>query len=405
MGGEAAALSKGAECGEGRPRGYSRASTHSSQRPASGLRRRARGLVGIAACLALAALPGCAESSGRSVRAGAPTTPAFDRLFELEARVVLEEPDSGLITEIPDLDVDAGGRLLIPEPAEAVVRVYDANGGLLAQLGAQGDGPGEFRRPRAAVFGPQGGVYVTDTAIPRVTRFTPSLELDTIFSLSRAYFGDRIERVADALVVFAMREGPDARLYDLYSSRGVSARSFHRAHPLVRSVPGWLAAARSHVAAGAGHIFIAENLLYPIVRYDSRGSLVDSVGWPPPSWRPASHPKPGAFVSPTAWSRFQRWRRSFTTISGLGVYGDSLLLVVHKSLAPEVTAYEEASYRLDVYRLGRTVEKLHQDVELPGPMLHAGRSVYLLLAAPPSGIGWTLARYRMRGALRPRGAP
>ncbi len=63
-----------------------------------------------------------------------------------------------------------------------------------------------------------------------------------------------------------------------------------------------------------------------------------------------------------------------------------------------MTAYEEASYRLDVYQLDPRVEKLYTDVELPGPLLHVGRSVYLLLAAPPVGKGWTLGRYRMRGA-------
>jgi hypothetical protein len=49
-------------------------------------------------------------------------------------------------------------------------------------------------------------------------------------------------------ILFAMREGPDARLYDVYSSRGELRVSFHAMHPLIRSVPGWIAAARSHGA-------------------------------------------------------------------------------------------------------------------------------------------------------------
>ena len=342
-------------------------------------------------------LTACGEPGVRGGDGSRPSPPSlsFDALFKLEARIGLEEPDSGLITGVPGIDVDAGGRLLVPEPALAEVRVYSPGGRLLQRLGRRGDGPGEFRRPLAAAFAPDGSVYVTDAGVPRITRFTPSLAFDTVFLLHSAYFAAQIEPVPEGVVVFAMREGPDARLYDVYSSRGELRVSFHAMHPLIRSVPGWITAARSNLAVGAGHIYIAENLLYPFARYDRAGRLVDSVGTPPPSWTAASRPEPGAFQGADAWTRFQRWRRTFTTISGLGIYRDSLLLVVHKTLDPRVVAYEESRYRLDLYRLGAELRKLAQDIELPGPLLHAGEKVYILLAAPPETERWTLGRYRL----------
>jgi hypothetical protein len=354
-----------------------------------------------AVLLALALVTGCGEPETRATAAAAAVpSPPFDSLFELEATIGLQEPDSGLITRVATLDVDARGRLLVPEPALGEVRVYDPGGRLLRRLGRRGDGPGEFRRPLAAAFGPDGSVYVTDAGIPRVTRFAPSLAFDTIFPLQGAYFGAQIGTLPDGLVVFAMREGPDARLYDLYTPRGRLQARFHALHPLVRSVPGWIAAARSRLAVGAGHIFVAESLLYPLARYTAAGEFVDSLGTPPPSWRPASRPEPGAFEGAGAWARFQRWRRTFTTIAALGVYRDSLLLVVHEALDPDVLAYEEAEYRLDLYRIGPQVEKIARDVMLPGPLLHAGDRVYLRVAGPPEAVRWTLGRYRLRGAER-----
>jgi hypothetical protein len=333
---------------------------------------------------ALLGLVGCGEGAGGVPRTAA-RTPGFDEIFALEARIELEETDSALITALPGLDVDGAGRLLIPEPAAGEARIYGPDGGLQHRLGRRGDGPGELQRPAAAVFGPGGSVYISDTGSPRITRFAPGLELDTTFVLDGAHFGGPIGVLPGGVVSFAMRSGPDALMYDIYGHDGRRRASFHHLHPLIRTDPAWMSAARSRVAVGRGRIYVADNLLYPVQRYDFAGRHVDSVGTP----------EPGTFQGPPAWSRFARWRRTFTTIAGLGVHRDSLLLVTHEALDPEVISYEEATYLLDVYSLGPKVIKLYEDVPLPGRLLHVGERVYLLLGRPPELAAWTVGRYHL----------
>lgn len=350
--------------------------------------------------LALPGLAGCGEGSD-GVPVVRPSRPAFDEIFVLEARIELEETDSALITTVPSLDVDELGRLLVPEPTVGEVRIYDREGRLLNRLGRRGDGPGEFQRPAAAVFGPGGSVYVSDIGSPRITRFAPGLELDTTFELNGAHFAGPIEVLPGGIVSFAMRAGPEALIYDVYGHDGVRRASFHRLNPLIRTDPGWISAARSRLAVGDGHIHVAENLLYPVHRYDFAGRRVDSVGTPPPSWRPASRPEPSAFRGPRAWSRFARWRRTFTTIVGLGIHRDSLLLVAHEALDPNVISYEEPTYRLDLYSLRPVVTKLYEDLPLPGRLLHVGARLYLLLGRPPELSAWTVGLYRLEDACCP----
>lgn len=325
---------------------------------------------------------------------------AFDSIFRLEERFVLEEPDTALLTEIVDVDVGPDGRIAVPEPAAAQVRVYGPDGTLRRLLGRRGDGPGEFRRPMGVAFGDGGRLWATDADAPRVTRFDTS-GYDTVFSLRGAYFGSEIEYVRGRLVVFAMRDGEapagDRNLFDVYSPDGERVASLHPLRDVIRDTPGWITAARSRLTAGRAGIFTADNLLYPIYRWSPRGGLVDSLGTPPPSWVQASKPEPDRFRAGDAWREFARWRRTFSTVGGLELFRDSLLLVEHEKLDPEVVEYERATRRLDLYRVReRSTSEIYRDVPLPGRLLHAGRHVYLLLANPAEASGWTIGRYGIR---------
>ncbi|HEX7050569.1 MAG TPA: 6-bladed beta-propeller [Longimicrobiales bacterium] len=370
----------------------------------------AHGFAVCRACIAIAAAAVAVTGCGERVAAGAATAEetgepavampasrsiAFDSLFVLERRIQLEEPDSALITEIVGLDVDARGRLLVPDPTSGQVRVYAPDGRLIRALGRPGKGPGELTQPMGAAFDAVGGVYVSEVGNPRITRFDASFALDTTFPLREADFGANLEVVGGNVVVFAMRTGPAPEIYDLYARDGSLAGRFHPLPAAVQQTPYWISAARSRLAVGAASIFVANNLLYPVRRYSLTGEPLGEIGTPPPSWRAPTRPAPGAFAGPTARAEFERWRRTFTTIAGLGVYQDSLLLVAHEQLDPDVLEYEEATYRADVYRLGTEPVKLYHDVPLPGPLLHAGGAVYLLLAGPGESRGWTLGRYRL----------
>lgn len=359
---------------------------------------------------ALAAVAGCSRTDGSDAGGSSPgpegserspASVAFAELASVRDSIRLEEPRDAALTEITDLDVDADGRLLVPAPTAGEVRLHAPDGSLVERLGGRGEGPGEFRRPMFAAFGPDGGILVTDADQPRVTRFDADLSLDTVFRLGGAFFGSQIASTHEDVAVFALKGTDSAKAFGVYSSEGDLEGRFGRLPSGLRDTPGWMAAARSRLASDGTRFFGGINLFYPLLLYDPESGSVDSLGTPPPSWRPASRPDPGTFEGREGREHLEEWRRTFTTVSGLEVYRDSLLLVEHESLDPETLEHREASYRIDVYRLRSTPEKLVADVDLPGRLLHAGRSVHLLTATPADAPGWTVTRYDLEvGGLR-----
>jgi hypothetical protein len=65
----------------------------------------------------------------------------------------------------------AGDRLYVLDTSIPAVRVYDQTGRHVADVGAEGDGPGEFRRPEALLVTADGRVFVRDSSQGRITVF------------------------------------------------------------------------------------------------------------------------------------------------------------------------------------------------------------------------------------------
>lgn len=331
----------------------------------------------------------------------------LDDVFVLEREITLEEPDTALITRIDWLSVSEDGRLAIPDGMESQVRVYSAEGKLLANLGTYGEGPGEFRRPGFTAFAEDGSLYVADSSYPRVTRFTPSFELDTMFTLPEAQKLHGLAAVpggfaAGHIRAISARPGfanvRDSGFVNLYDARGRRTASFYRVPDPIFDVPYWLSATLNMgtsgyvLAARDERVIVGTSLLFPLVKFSVRGERVGSLERPPPSWIEASRPERGAFLPPNQMAKSQPWMRSFTTIHRAAFLDDGSALVVHRSLDPDVLAYEEASYRADLYDESGT--KLWEDVLLPGDLLTAvGREAYVLTAGAPEA--WTLAVYML----------
>lgn len=102
---------------------------------------RRRNLTLVAVCsvgLSLLAIGGCVPS----------TDGAALELREV-GEVMLEERDSVVNAHVR-LRPSGGGELVVADPVEGKIRVYDQQGGLLRQFGRKGEGPGEFMLPLAA---------------------------------------------------------------------------------------------------------------------------------------------------------------------------------------------------------------------------------------------------------------
>jgi DNA-binding beta-propeller fold protein YncE len=68
--------------------------------------------------------------------------------------------------------VDGQGRVFVTEPARHRVHVFGPTGKRLGGWGAEGDGPGQFRRPLGVATDRAGLLYVTDAGNRRVQKFT-----------------------------------------------------------------------------------------------------------------------------------------------------------------------------------------------------------------------------------------
>lgn len=319
-------------------------------------------------------------------------TAEFEAAFERAGRTTLEEPDSAVVSVIRRIAVRDDGVTAVPDPRQDHVRLYDPDGTLVADMGGPGAGPGELDFPLDVAFDDRGRLYVAEGGHPRVSRFGPGFAFDTVFRVDSAYRASEIASVGEKWLVYANRPGVGARSLRIRGPDGEVEKVFHPRREEYETVPYWSAAADRIMAVSESHVVAGGNLVYPFVRYDAGGAFGDSVGVPPPTWDQAPRPEPGTFVGGDQRKQFEEWRRTFTTVDNLAVYRDSLLVVSHEELDPEILAYEEATYRADVYRI-ESGRKLLEDVPLPGPLLEGGRHVHLLLSSPPEG--WTVGHFRV----------
>lgn len=338
------------------------------------------------------------RGGGDAPPAVAPTA-EFGEVFEPAGRTTLEEPEREVVSNVRTVAVRDDGLLAVADPRQDRVRLYDAAGDLIATVGGSGSGPGELDFPGDVVFDARGRLYVAESGQPRVSRFGRDLAFDTLFRVEDAYFPTEIGSPGDRLIVYANRPDPGAESLRIYTPRGEAVESFHPERDEYGTVPYWGSASRRVMAVSSSRVVAGGNLLYPFPVYDTAGALRDSIGTPPESWEPPPRPDPGEFTGPDQMKQFEKWRRTFTTVDNLAIYRDSLLVVAHKELAPDVIAYEEATYRADVYRLGNG-RKLVEDVLLPGRMLRGGEHLHLLLSSPPGP--WTVGRFEVDpGGVRP----
>lgn len=109
-------------------------------------------------------------------RSAAPSEPsseatassALGDAFEIVGPFELEESDE-VVTVQPIVTAGEPGELLVAEPMEGQVRVYDEGGRLRANVGRKGDGPGEFAVPVTAHRARDGDLLIADPARARLT--------------------------------------------------------------------------------------------------------------------------------------------------------------------------------------------------------------------------------------------
>jgi hypothetical protein len=166
---------------------------------------------------------------------------------------------------------------------------------------------------------------------------------------------------------------------------------------ILEETPYWVSLEYFPMSASTGrHVFVASNLFYPIRIYDAALRLVDSLSVPPPSWRELPRPQPGEFTpgKPDADVAHLSWLQSFTMITGLAAFADSVLVVTHGAYrAHPDRALQIEPTTSDVYV---NAQRIIQDAPSPGLIVAYSRtSVYFLTDRPPDGR-WELTEYTWR---------
>ena len=137
-------------------------------------------------------------------------------------------------TEIADLDFDARGHLYVRDEAGSSSRivVVDGAGGLTAEFGRMGDGPGELRDVGQMVARPEGGAVIVDDGHRAYLLFGP----DGSFERALRFVDTGAARTVSAQIVRAARDGgalflirsPTARLSQGKASVATGDRTIYR---------------------------------------------------------------------------------------------------------------------------------------------------------------------------------
>ena len=161
----------------------------------------------------------------------------------------------------------------------------------------------------------------------------------------------------------------------------------------VLDTPYWPSVFRRLGATNGDRIFVATNLVYPILVYDNAGQLVDSVGRPPPSWQQARRPALGEFP-PSRKREWHEYLSSFTVLSGLAVVSDSVLVVTHgRFWTEEGRPYRVVVGTIDVYLGSR---RIAVDLPSPGELVAYSRTSLFFLSRPDGQQPGQLVEYVWR---------
>ena len=113
--------------------------------------------------LAAALLAAATACSDGAEQAAMPEAPTFEGVIDLEIGE-LDGEDPYLFTNIGDVVADDRGRLIVADIQSGEIRVFEPDGSFAFRFGGHGEGPGELTDPCCLEFGPDGALWVRESA-------------------------------------------------------------------------------------------------------------------------------------------------------------------------------------------------------------------------------------------------
>jgi len=284
-------------------------------------------------------LAGCDHegTDGRPLRsAGSAARPMVMSSFDesiASRRVVTLEETAEVINVFPNVSIDPGGGFIVTDAGEAQVRLYGADGQLLAHMGRRGLGPGEFQAPRSGFRLPSGNILVLESR--RAVEFdgVDGAELRTFATdftpvQSAAFFRDSLALVVSP--VSARRLDEQLHIWNFVTNQVV--RSF-LVPPLAddlrvaASLSAWTAA-----DVRADSIVAVFSVLDTAYVYAPDGSLARRFPIPSIGFRTAGSPPETLGTDPAAPLA---WLQTFDTFSRVQWLSDGTIVIQYQTMNEE----------------------------------------------------------------------
>ncbi len=252
----------------------------------------------------------------------------FDSVFRLADTITPEQPDSVPIGLISGIDFAADGSFVISDVRSARVMRYAADGRLLARMGRQGYGPGEFQMVMFPVLDERGRIHVMDLQQPRITVFNSDGTF--VRRVSVIHLGNRIGEVkvlpgGDYLIVAWHGDKQDLlfrtdSLGRVRTSYVPHARLIPEGQP---RKPIWGNMRNASVTVGGDEAHVVTALSDSLWTVNLRTGTTSARRITPPAYVLPTAPR----GSLSAEGAFSRWSDSWTTTILVRASGENVMVM------------------------------------------------------------------------------
>lgn len=257
----------------------------------------------------------------------------FDSVFRLADTITPEQPDSVPIGLISGIDFAADGSFVIADVRSARVMRYAADGRLLARMGRQGYGPGEFQMVMFPVLDERGRIHVLDLQQPRITVFNDDGSF--VRTVSVRHLGNRIGEVevlpgGDYLIVAFHGEKQDL-LFRTDSLGRVRASYVPHARLIPEGQPRkpiWGNMRNASLAVGGNDVHVVTALSDSLWTVNLRTGTTTARRITPPTYAPPTAPR-GSVATDEAWSR---WADSWSSAMLARASRDNVMVMFVKGI-------------------------------------------------------------------------
>jgi hypothetical protein len=103
------------------------------------------------------------------------------------------DPQGDLVNQPFEIRLAADGTVYVSDRGDVCIRVFDAKGKFLRQVGRKGQGPGDYDTPFFIDVDAQNRVHVLDMQSQRVTKFDPIGKYESSFRMEKAALQIRLD--------------------------------------------------------------------------------------------------------------------------------------------------------------------------------------------------------------------